>query len=552
MQTPGEGSSDDSSSGSETESEAEAGEPEPASQRSSQRFGGEPLTQLSSSPRKGASHLAALDQADSNDEKAADGDDDDDDDDDGSVQYSAAESEPEETGRAARRQSRVSFSQLLARSGGGRRGMSEGSSDEEEGELPPGLVAVIEPQDDVDKEALDAPITVDEDDDVAMEEEPIQNCSSPMLTNVTAPSSPIVDPSQVLPVSGQSTSPAVAAAARARSESVASSDDAPGIPPSPAGSHSSVPNWVTHTQSEPVPSSPPTTTGRQRLSNLAGVTSSSPAKPSLSEIDELDASQPPASFSRANEALDRAFALDDRPSPSTAPAATAARDSMPVAEALPPAADVAVAADANGTQETEISATQLSQRAPVGEPLSSSLGGESESQLATTSPLPSTPKVSGLAPAPTPSVQVNPPSSPTKPTVAPAPEVMAAEEEMPPVPQTPAGGRTTRSRAAKGGAAAPPPAPTTRVTRRAASQQPLQTLDASEPTEQQISASQPVGRRLRSREPSEKPTQAAVETPRATQAAVETPRATPAGRPKRGGKARQTWPILPRCVIAER
>ena len=522
MQTPGEGSSDDSSSGSETESEVEVDEPAPASQRSSQRFGGAPLTQLSSSPRKGGSHLAALDQAESDEiDEEVNGDNQDSDDDDGSVQYSAAESEPEDSSRAARRQSRVSFSQLSARSGGGRRRMSAGSSDEEEGEMPPGLVTAEPDEDDVamdaDEEAFDAPVTAAADDDVAMDEDAIQNGSSPMRTNVTAPSSPIVEPSQVLPESGQATSPA---AARAPSESVASSAGAPSAPPSPAGSHSSVPNWVTHTQSEPVPSSPPATTGPRRLSNLAGANSSSPAKPSLSEIDELDASQPPASFSRATEALDRAFALDDRPS---AAAPVEGRTSTPVAEAP---ASVADAVGTNGTQETEIPATQLSQGEVAAPRRSSPPGDYGDSQPAATSPLPSTPKGTGEALAPPPSVQVNPPSSPTKPVAAVAAEPV---EETPSVPQTPAGGRTTRSRVAKGGVAAPPPPPSTRVTRRAASQQPQQqTLEAPEPVEQQVSASQPVGRRLRSREPSEKP----------TQVAAETPRGTPVGRAKKGGKVR--------------
>lgn len=522
MQTPGEGSSDDSSSsGSETESEAEAKVVvQPASQRSSQRFGGEPLTQLSSSPRKGGSNLAALDRADSEDDED-DAAADDESDEDGSVQYSAAESEPEDAGRAARRQSRVSFSQLSRR-------LSVGSSDNEEGEMPPGLAAAAaaEPEDgnedaamDVDEEAFDALVTAADDDaDVVMEEDPIQNNSSPMRTNVTAPSSPIVDPSQVLPTSGQATT-SPAAAVRPRSESVASSTGAPSLPPSPAGSHSSVPHWVAHTQSEPVPSSPPAPTDGRRLSNFADTKSSSPAKPSLSEIDELDASQPPASFSRATEALDRAFALDDRSSTTGQPPI---RKSTPVAKAPALAANVPETSQANGTQETEIPATQNLQNDFDGPRQQSSSDEDQSTKAVAVSPLPSTPKANGEALASPPSVQVNPPSSPTK--AATAATALPVEEETPSVPQTPAGGRTTRSRAAKG--AAPPPPPSTRITRRAASQQPQQ--QQTEPAEQLVSASQPVGRRLRSREPSEKP----------TQDAVETPRTATTGRGKRGAKVR--------------
>lgn len=453
MQTPGEGSSDEESSSSWDEEE---GDHPPATQE--ERLIA-PLTQAA------LSNLPQSDTEDEDDEVAQGSDEE-------SVQYSDAE-EPED--KTDRRKSRVSFSQLSARS---RRAGSDDSSDQE-GILPPGITL----QEDVDMENNDEVVELEEDGTVEQpeddeDEDPIRTAdeSSPMRTNVTAPSSPINEGSQP-PALDQHDS---------ASEAVDSDNDEEQHPaqvvnghPSSPTSHHSLPAWVTHTQSEPLPSP-----AQSRKTNV-----SSPPKPNLSEIDELDSSQPPLTFTKATKALADAFAMDGSTNGQM-------KD--------------------HSSQETEVPATQVERRSSF----PAVQEGAEVDEVKKSSPPPSTPNGH-------PVVNFNPPSSPVKPATQepgaddPVSETPAVADSPPPaqeepsvipeeeaaqpdsVPQTPATRRSTRS---KGAAVVAPPS--TRTTRRSA----FQTVDGPSQALEAPDSSQPAGRRLRSREPSEKP-QSHVELP---------------------------------------
>lgn len=455
MQTPGEGSSDEESSSSSDEDEDD----HPPSTQEERLTA--PLTQAA---------LSTLPQSDTEDEDddVAQGSD------EGSVQYSDAEYVEDKTDR---RKSRVSFSQLSARS---RRAGSDDSSDQE-GILPPGITL----QDDVDMENNDEVVELEEvgaveqpEDDE--DEDPIRTAdeSSPMRTNVTAPSSPINEGSQP-PVLDQQDS-ASEAVDSDNDEEQHPAQEVNGHPSSPT-SHHSLPAWVTHTQSEPLLS--PT---RSRKTNV-----SSPPKPNLSEIDELDSSQPPLTFTKATKALADAFAMDGSTNGHI-------KD--------------------HSSQETEVPATQVERRSSF-----PAVQEEAEDEeVKKSSPPPSTPNGHPL-------VNVNPPSSPAKPSATQEPDVYESLPESPAVadspqpvreepsvvpqeeeavqpdsaPQTPATRRSTRS---KGAAVVAPPS--TRATRRSASQ----TVDGPSQALEAPDSSQTAGRRLRSREPSEKP-QSHVELP---------------------------------------